>query len=110
MNIDGIDFGFVCTKNTPIYAYFNTDVGDNLTIELWKEIEDATVKNNPFYKNEYIVCTVNRVPNSYWRLSKRYDNVHIVKLESLFAAYMEDYNKREHPRFVPSFVRRRGEK
>lgn len=81
MNIDGIDFGFVCTKNTPIYAYFNTDVGDNLTIELWKEIEDATVKNNPLYKNEYIVCTVNRVPNSYWKLSKRHDNVHIVKLD-----------------------------
>lgn len=51
-----------------------------MTKKLWKEIENATIKDRPFYENEYILCTVNRVPDSFWALSSQYDNVHIVKL------------------------------
>ena len=57
------------------------------------------------YENEYVICTVNRVPDSFWTLSKRYDNVHIVSQKMLFATYKKEYNKIAHPRFVPSFVK-----
>ena len=97
---------------TPLYPFFqllwgspyDTTPSGKLTQKLWKEIESSTTKDRPFYENEYVICTVNRVPDSYWTLSKHYDNVHIVKLESLFATYNKDYNHCVHPRFVPSFV------
>lgn len=108
VKVGGITFDFVCTKGTTYYAYFNTVPGDNLTMKLWADIEKATTKAAPFYKNEYIICSVNRIPDGYWKLSKQYDNVHIVKLESLYACFMEDYNRSVHPRFVPSFVRNWG--
>ena len=31
----------------------------------WKEIENSTTKDSPFYENEYILCTVNRPPDSF---------------------------------------------
>lgn len=32
------------------------------------------------YKNEYILCTINRVTDSFWILRNQYDNVHIKAL------------------------------
>ncbi len=96
---------FACEKKRAVYAYYDTTPGGKLTQKLWKEIERSTTKDRPFYENEYIICTVNRVPDSFWTLSTNYDNVHIVKLSSLFATYNKEYNRRMHQRFVPSFVR-----
>lgn len=104
VKVGNVTFDFACEKKRAVYAYYDTTPGGKLTQKLWKEIESSTTKDRPFYENEYIICTVNRVPDSYWTLSKHYDNVHIVKLESLFATYNKDYNHRVHPRFVPSFV------
>ena len=104
VKIGNVTFDFACEKKRAVYAYYDTTPGGKLTQKLWKEIESSTTKDRPFYENEYVICSVNRVPDSYWTLSKHYDNLHIVKLESLFATYNKDYNRRVHPRFVPSFV------
>lgn len=104
IEIGDITFDFACQGNQNIYAYFDTVAGAGLSINFWKEIDAVTTKTDPFYKNEYYICTVNRVPDSYWKLSKTYDNVHIVSPKMLFA----EYNAKAHKRFVPSFVRRRG--
>lgn len=108
VKIGNVTFDFACVKNQGIYAYYDTTPGGKLTQKLWKEIESITTKDRPFYENEYILCTVNRPPDSFWTLSQRYDNVHIVPLKSLFAAYNKEYNRINHPRFVPSFARSRG--
>ena len=68
---------------------------------LWGEIEKVTTTDRPFYENEYYLCTVNRVPDKFWRLNQVYANVHIVQLKSLFAEYNKEYNHINHPRFVP---------
>ena len=104
VKVGNITFDFACEKKRAVYAYYDTTPGGKLTQKLWKEIESSTTKNRPFYESEYVICTVNRVPDSFWTLSQHYDNVHIVKLSSLFATYNKDYNRRVHPRFVPSFV------
>lgn len=104
VKVGNVTFNFACEKKWAVYAYYDTTPSGKLTQKLWKEIESSTTKDRPFYENEYVICTVNRVPDSYWTLSKHYYNVHIVKLESLFAIYNKDYNRRVHPRFVPSFV------
>lgn len=104
VKVGDVSFDFACEKKRAVYAYYDATPGGKLTQKLWKEIESSTTKNRPFYENEYVICTVNRVPDSYWTLSKHYDNVHIVPLKSLFATYNKDYNRRMHPRFVPSFV------
>lgn len=104
VKIGEVTFDFACEKKRAVYAYYDTTPGGRLTQKLWQGIEKSTTKNRPFYENEYIICTVNRVPDSYWTLSRTYDNVHIVQLKSLFATYNKEYNRRMHPRFVPSFV------
>lgn len=104
IKVGEVTFDFACEKKRAVYAYYDTTLGGKLTQKLWKKIEKSTTKNRPFYENEYIICTVNRVPDSYWTLSKSYDNVHIVPLKSLFATYNKEYNRRMHPRFVTSFV------
>ena len=96
--------GFVFNKRSHIYVYFDTVFGNNLNRKLWDEIEKVTTKDRPFYENEYYVLTVNRVPDSYWKLSKTYDNVHIISPKMLFSAFNENYKKIKRPRFVPSFV------
>ena len=106
--IGDITFDFACQGNRNVYAYFDTIADEGLSINLWKEIDAVTTKTAPFYKNEYYICTVNRVPDSYWKLSKTYDNVHVVSSKMLFAEYKKEYNSWAHKRFVPSFVRRRG--
>ena len=108
VKLDDITFGFACESyGTNFYIYYNNVPNDKLTSELWSKIEKVTTKSSPFYKNEYFICTVNSVPKSYWELSKQYDNVHIIQLKSLFSKFNREYNKRVHPRFVPSFVRYR---
>lgn len=104
VKIGNVTFDFACEKKRAVYAYYDTTPGGKLTQKLWKEIESSTTKDRPFYENEYIICTVNRVPDSFWTLSKGCDNVHIVALKSLFATYNKEYKLRTHPRFVPSFV------
>lgn len=104
IKVGEVTFDFACEKKRAVYAYYDTTLDGKLTQKLWKEIEKSTTKDRPFYENEYIICTVNRVPDSYWTLSKSYDNVHIVPLKSLFASYNKEYNCRMHPCFVPSFV------
>ena len=104
IKIGNVNFDFACEKKRAVYAYYDTTPGGRLTQKLWKEIERSTTKDRQFYENEYIICTVNRVPDSFWTLSTNYDNVHIVKLSSLFATYNKEYNRRMHPRFVPSVV------
>lgn len=104
VEIDGVTFDFACRKDRNVYAYFDTLPGKGLSASLWREIDSVTSKISPFYKNEYYICTVNRVPDSFWKLSKTYDNVHFVSLKMLFATYKKEYNKIAHPRFVPSFV------
>ncbi|MCQ4022099.1 MULTISPECIES: hypothetical protein [unclassified Ruminococcus] len=104
VKVGDVTFDFACEKKRAVYAYYDSTPGGKLTQKLWKEIENSTTKDRPFYENEYVICTVNRVPDSFWTLSKRYDNVHIVQLKSLFATYNKEYNRRMHPRFVPSFV------
>ncbi len=104
VKVGDVTFDFACEKKRAVYAYYDTTPGEKLTQKLWKEIEYGTTKDRPFYENEYVICTVNRVPDSFWTLSKHYDNVHIVQLKSLFATYNKEYNRRMHPRYVPSFV------
>lgn len=104
VEIDGVSFDFACRKDRNVYAYFDTLPGKGLSASLWQEIDTVTSKTTPFYKNEYYICTVNRVPDSLWKVSKTYDNVHIISLKMLFATYKKEYNKVAHPRFVPSFV------
>ena len=104
VKVGNVTFDFACEKKRAVYAYYDTTPGGKLTQKLWKEIESSTTKERPFYENEYVICTVNRVPDSFWTLSTKYDNVHIVKLSSLFATFNKDYNRRVHPCFVPSFV------
>lgn len=105
--IAGMQFDFVCRDGRNIYAYFDTVPGKGLTANIWNQVEAVTTKTDPFYKNEYYICTVNRVPDSFWELSKTYDNVHIVSQKMLFATYKKEYNRAAHPRFVPSFVNKR---
>ena len=105
VKVGSVTFDFACEKKRAVYAYYDTTPGGKLTQKLWNEIENSTTKKRPFYENEYIICTVNRVPDSFWTLSKRYDNVHIVSQKMLFATYKKEYNKIAHPRFVPSFVK-----
>jgi hypothetical protein len=105
VKVGNVTFDFACEKKQAVYAYYDTTPGGKLTQKLWNEIENSTTKKRPFYENEYVICTVNRVPDSFWTLSKRYDNVHIVSQKMLFATYKKEYNKIAHPRFVPSFVK-----
>lgn len=105
VEFEGVTFDFACQKDKNIYAVFDTVPGEGLSINLWRKIDAVTSKISPFYENEYYICTVNRVPDSFWTLSKRYDNVHIVSQKMLFATYKKEYNKVAHPRFVPSFVK-----
>lgn len=105
--IAGMQFDFVCRDGRNVYAYFDAVPGNGLTANIWNQVETVTTKTDPFYKNEYYICTVNRVPYSFWELSKTYDNVHIVSLKMLFATYKKEYNSAAHPRFVPSFVNKR---
>lgn len=102
--VGNVTFDLACEKKQAVYAYYDITPGGKLTQKLWNEIENSTTKKRPFYENEYVICTVNRVPDSFWTLSKRYDNVHIVSQKMLFATYKKEYNKIAHPRFVPSFV------
>lgn len=104
IKVGEITFDFAYEKKRAVYAYYDTLPGGKLTQKLWKEIERVTTKDRPFYENEYVICTVNRVPDSYWTLSTNLDNVHIVQLKSLFTEYNREYNRRKHLRFVPSFV------
>lgn len=104
VKVGNIIFDFACEKKQAVYAYYDTTPGEKLTQKLWNEIENSTTKNRPFYENEYVICTVNRVPDSFWTLSKRYDNVHVISQKMLFATYKKEYNRIAHPRFVPSFV------
>lgn len=104
IEIDGVTFDFACRKDLNVFAYFDTISGKGLSASLWQKIDTVTSKISPFYKNEYYICTVNRVPDSFWKVSKTYDNVHIVSLKMLFATYKKEYNRIAHPRFVPSFV------
>lgn len=106
VQIDGVTFDFAYQEGRNVYAYFNTALGNGLSTSIWREIETVTTKAAPFYKNEYYICTVNRVPDGFWQLSKTYDNVHIVSPKMLFTTYKKAYNKIAHPRFVPSFVGR----
>ena len=105
VKVSNVIFDFACEKKQAVYAYYDITPGEKLTQKLWNEIENSTTKKRPFYENEYVICTVNRVPDSFWTLSKRYDNVHIVSQKMLFATYKKEYNKIAHPRFVPSFVK-----
>lgn len=105
--IAGMQFNFACRDGRNVYAYFDAVPGEGLTANIWNQVEAVTTKTDPFYKNEYYICTVNRVPDSFWKLSKTYDNVHIVSLKMLFATYKKEYNRVAHPRFVPSFVNKR---
>ena len=89
-------------KGHNVYAYFN--MGNGLSASSWKEIETSTTKSTPFYQNEYCICIANRVPDSFWNLSKIYDKVHIISKKMLFATYKKEYNGKAHPRFVQSFV------
>lgn len=100
VKVGNVTFDFACEKKQAVYAYYDITPGG----KLWNEIENSTTKKRPFYENEYVICTVNRVPDSFWTLSKRYDNVHMVSQKMLFATYKKEYNKIAHPRFVPSFV------
>lgn len=104
IRVGEVTFDFAYEKKRAVYAYYDTIPGGKLTQKLWKEIERVTTKDRPFYENEYVICTVNRVPDSYWTLSTNLDNVHIVQLKSLFTEYNKKYNRQKHPRFVPSFV------
>lgn len=104
VKVGNVTFDFACEKKQTVYAYYDITPGGKLTQKLWNEIENSTTRKRPFYENEYVICTVNRVPDSFWTLSKRYDNVHIVSQKMLFATYKKEYNKVTHPRFVPSFV------
>ena len=105
IEIGGVCFDFVFTSDTGYYAYFDSALGEGLTGRLWEEIDQVTTRQQPFYKNEYYLLTVNRVPDSFWDLSKQYDNVHIIQRKSLFAEFKKDYNRIAHPKFVPGFVR-----
>ena len=105
VKVGNVTFDFACEKKQAVYAYYDITPGGKLTQKLWNEIENSTTKKRPFYENEYVICTVNRVPDSFWTLSKHYDNVHIVSQKMLFATYRKEYNKIAHPRFVPSFVK-----
>lgn len=70
VKVGSVTFDFACEKKRAVYAYYDTIPGEKLTQKLWKEIENSTTKDRPFYENEYVICTVNRVPDSYWTLSK----------------------------------------
>ena len=105
VKVGNVTFDLAYEKKQAVYAYYDTTPGGKLTQKLWKEIESSTTKDRPFYENEYVICTVSRVPDSFWTLSKHYDNVHIVSQKMLFATYKKEYNKIAHPRFVPSFVK-----
>ncbi len=105
VEVSGVCFDFAFASDTGYYAYFDCALGEGLTGRLWEEIDQATTRQRPFYKNEYFLLTVNRVPDSFWNLSKQYDNVHLVQRKSLFAEFKKDYNRIAHPKFVPSFVR-----
>ena len=105
VKVGGVCFDFAFTSDTGYYAYFDCTLGEGLTGRLWEEIDQVTTRQKPFYKNEYYLLTVNRVPDSFWNLSKKYDNVHIVQRKSLFAEFKKGYNRIAHPKFVPGFVR-----
>lgn len=107
IEIGGVCFDFAYASDTGYYAYFDPALGEGLTGRLWEEIDQATTRQRPFYKNEYYLLTVNRVPDSFWNLSKQYDNVHIIQRKSLFAEFKKDYNRIAHPKFVPGFVRQK---
>ena len=107
IEIGGVCFDFAHSTDTGYYAYFDSALEEGLTGRLWEKIDQVTTRQRPFYKNEYYLLTVNRASDSFWDLSKQYDNVHIVQRKSLFAEFKKDYNQIAHPKFVPGFVRQR---
>ena len=107
VKISNVTFDFVFEDRRRFFIYCDCVPGAGLTKQLWTEIEKVTTKSRPFYDNEYFLCTVNRVPDFYWTLSKQYDNVHIIQRKSLFTEFKKKYNRRAHPKFVPGVVRRR---
>ncbi len=107
VKIGNVTFDLVFEDRRKFFICFDCVPGAGLPKQLWTEIEKATTKSRPFYDNEYFLCTVNRVPDSYWTLSKQYDNVHIIQHKSLFTEFKKKYNRRAHPKFVPGFVRRK---
>ena len=68
VKVGSVTFDFACEKKRVVYAYYDSTPGGQLTQKLWKEIESSTTKDRPFYENEYIICTINRVPDSYCAL------------------------------------------
>lgn len=65
VKIGNVTFDFVFKDRQRFFVYFDCVPGAGLTKQVWTEIEKATTKSRPFYDNEYILCTVNRVPDSY---------------------------------------------
>ena len=106
IEIGSVYFDFATVTDRGYYAYFDCALGEGLTDRLWAQIDQVTTRQRPFYKNDYYLLTVNRVPDSFWNLSKQYDNVHVIQRKTLFAKFKKDYNRIAHPRFVPSFVGR----
>ena len=51
--------------------------------EKWLEIEKAALTVTPFYNTEFIIGSMNGFKEYYWNINRKYDNVHLVQVQSL---------------------------
>lgn len=49
----------------------------------WPAIEAATAAKAPFYRSFFVLCTLQRFPDSYWAMNRRYDNMFLVQVRSM---------------------------
>lgn len=95
ITLDDITFDFIYNENgRKYYFYYDTDFNNGLNKALVNKIEEITIKESPFYDNEYFYLSVNRIPDSLVKLAQKYDNIHFVRLSVLFTAYKTGENRK----------------
>ena len=61
------------------------DLDGRYGAEDFQRLEDASVKINPYYDNTYFLFSIHRFKDDLWKLSRQYENIHLV--EARFLSY-----------------------
>ena len=66
-----------------IFVKIWTDLDRHYGADDFKKYDKASVRLNPFYDNIYCLFSIHRFSDSMWKLSKQWDNVHLVEARFL---------------------------
>lgn len=81
VNINGIVFDYAETVSGKLILL--KTFTNKPSKEKWLEIEKAALTVTPFYNTEFIIGSMNGFKEYYWNINRKYDNVHLVQVQSL---------------------------